>query len=162
MNRNKQEGGENTETENVAVCFPLFCCGGRHGGGGVFQSAGGNLPWGEPGDHHLVLRPLSNENFGRGHGMVQLLSASGRPLVDLLCLRRRAVRSILPAKKDTALDSRHDVRRVLFAATDEYHQFLTGDRTATPKDVLLDACGVALGCILTYVVVRKLRKKRTQ
>lgn len=50
----------------------------------------------------------------------------------------------------------------LFAATDEYHQFLTGDRTATPKDVLLDACGVALGCILTYVVVRKLRKKRTQ
>ena len=51
---------------------------------------------------------------------------------------------------------------VAFAATDEYHQFLTGDRTATPKDVLLDACGVALGCILTYVVVRKLRKKRTQ
>ena len=46
----------------------------------------------------------------------------------------------------------------LFAATDEYHQFLTG-RTATPKDVLLDACGVALGCILTYVC-SKAEKKR--
>lgn len=109
MNRNKQEGGENTETENVAVYLSLFCCCGRYGGGGVFQPARGNLPWGEPGDHHLVLRPLSNENFRRGHGMVQLLSTPGRPLVDLLCLRRRAVRPIFPAKEGTALDSRHDI-----------------------------------------------------
>jgi VanZ family protein len=37
---------------------------------------------------------------------------------------------------------------VLYAATDELHQTLVSGRHGTPVDVLIDAVGVSLGCLL--------------
>ena len=45
-----------------------------------------------------------------------------------------------------------------FAATDEFHQLFTG-RTAMVKDVVLDSCGVALGCVVACLAVRMARRK---
>ena len=46
----------------------------------------------------------------------------------------------------------------IFATTDEFHQLFTG-RTAMVKDVLLDSCGVALGCLVASLAVRMARRK---
>lgn len=46
-----------------------------------------------------------------------------------------------------------------FAATDEYHQLFSGGRTGKPTDVLLDACGLALGCGASYLLGRLWRKR---
>lgn len=46
----------------------------------------------------------------------------------------------------------------VFAATDEFHQLFTG-RTAMVKDVVLDSCGVALGCGVSYLLGRLWRKR---
>ena len=43
---------------------------------------------------------------------------------------------------------------VAFAVTDEYHQLFSGGRTGKPTDVLLDACGLALGCGASYLLSR--------
>lgn len=43
---------------------------------------------------------------------------------------------------------------VVFAATDEYHQLFSGGRTGKPTDVLLDACGLAIGCGASFLVRR--------
>ena len=48
---------------------------------------------------------------------------------------------------------------VVFAATDEYHQLFSGGRTGKPTDVILDACGLALGCGLSYLI-RRIYSKR--
>lgn len=48
---------------------------------------------------------------------------------------------------------------VAFAATDEYHQLFSGGRTGKPTDVLLDACGLALGCGASYLLGRLWRKR---
>lgn len=48
---------------------------------------------------------------------------------------------------------------VAFAATDEYHQLFSGGRTGKPTDVILDACGLALGCGLSYLI-RRIYSKR--
>ena len=48
---------------------------------------------------------------------------------------------------------------VAFAATDEYHQLFSGGRTGKPTDVLLDACGLALGCGASYLLSRLWRKR---
>lgn len=48
---------------------------------------------------------------------------------------------------------------VTFAATDEYHQLFSGGRTGKPTDVLLDACGLALGCGASYLLSRLWRKR---
>ena len=45
-----------------------------------------------------------------------------------------------------------------FAATDEFHQLFAG-RTAMVKDVVLDSCGVALGCLVASLAVRIARRK---
>ena len=50
---------------------------------------------------------------------------------------------------------------VVFAATDEYHQLFSGGRTGKPTDVLLDACGLAAGCGVAYLL-RWLWKRRQQ
>ena len=53
---------------------------------------------------------------------------------------------------------------VAFAASDEYHQLFTG-RSAMVRDVILDACGVAAGCIAACAgagLVRKRREMREQ
>lgn len=46
-----------------------------------------------------------------------------------------------------------------FAATDEYHQLFSSGRTGKPTDVLLDACGLALGCGASYLLGRLWRKR---
>lgn len=46
-----------------------------------------------------------------------------------------------------------------FAATDEYHHLFSGGRTGKPTDVLLDACGLALGCGASYLLGRLWRKR---
>lgn len=46
---------------------------------------------------------------------------------------------------------------VIFAATDEFHQNFTG-RTAMVKDVVLDSCGVAVGCFVAWQLFKKLGK----
>lgn len=48
---------------------------------------------------------------------------------------------------------------IAFAATDEYHQLFSGGRTGKPTDVLLDACGLALGCGASYLLSRLWRKR---
>lgn len=47
----------------------------------------------------------------------------------------------------------------VFAATDEFHQLFTG-RTAMVKDVVLDSCGVAAGCLVASILWRRGKKKR--
>ena len=47
----------------------------------------------------------------------------------------------------------------LFAATDEFHQSFTG-RTAMVEDVVLDSCGVAVGCLVSSFLWRRGKKKR--
>ena len=42
----------------------------------------------------------------------------------------------------------------VFAATDEFHQSFTG-RTAMVKDVVLDSCGVAVGCFVAWQLWKK-------
>lgn len=48
---------------------------------------------------------------------------------------------------------------IAFAATDEYHQLFSGGRTGKPTDVLLDTCGLALGCGASYLLSRLWRKR---
>lgn len=48
---------------------------------------------------------------------------------------------------------------VAFAATDEYHQLFSGGRIGKPTDVLLDTCGLALGCGASYLLSRLWRKR---
>ncbi|GAA3636722.1 VanZ family protein [Lactobacillus hamsteri] len=48
------------------------------------------------------------------------------------------------------------------AALDEYHQYLTGDRTPSIFDVMLDSCGALFAialCLLVNVIYQKLKKK---
>lgn len=47
----------------------------------------------------------------------------------------------------------------LFAATDEFHQSFTG-RTAMVKDVALDSCGIAAGCLVASLLRSCLKEKR--
>ncbi len=48
---------------------------------------------------------------------------------------------------------------VAFAASDEFHQSFTG-RTAMVRDVVLDSCGVAAGCLVASSLWRREKKKR--
>lgn len=47
----------------------------------------------------------------------------------------------------------------VFAASDELHQMFSDGRSASVKDVLLDTCGVAVGSILAWIAVWRIRKK---
>ena len=42
---------------------------------------------------------------------------------------------------------------IAFAAFDEYHQFLTGDRTPSVHDVILDASGALTAIILVMLIL---------
>ncbi|WP_164506849.1 VanZ family protein [Lapidilactobacillus bayanensis] len=46
-----------------------------------------------------------------------------------------------------------------YAATDEFHQLLTGDRTPMIQDVMLDSIGVLCGVILASIIVRILERR---
>lgn len=51
---------------------------------------------------------------------------------------------------------------IAFAAFDEYHQYLTGDRTPSVHDVMLDGAGALVGiviCIIILAIKNKLQKK---
>ncbi|MGQ5709232.1 VanZ family protein [Lactobacillus sp. PSON] len=51
---------------------------------------------------------------------------------------------------------------IAFAAFDEYHQYLTGDRTPSVHDVMLDGAGALTAIILCVVIIaikNKLQKK---
>ena len=48
-----------------------------------------------------------------------------------------------------------------FAASDELHQFYTGNRTASPGDVLLDSVGLAAGCAAAWFLRRCWEKRHT-
>ena len=51
---------------------------------------------------------------------------------------------------------------IALAAFDEYHQYLTGDRTPSVHDVMLDASGALCGIVLGIIVIfirKKLQKK---
>ena len=48
----------------------------------------------------------------------------------------------------------------LYAGTDEWHQFLGGDRTASIRDVCIDSAGVLFGCLLAaYLYIRCAKNK---
>lgn len=51
---------------------------------------------------------------------------------------------------------------VIFAATDEYHQLFAGGRSGKPGDVLLDSCGLALGCFISYFIKRLIEKRENE
>ncbi len=42
---------------------------------------------------------------------------------------------------------------IAFAAFDEYHQFLTGDRTPSVHDVILDSTGALTAIILVMIII---------
>ncbi len=43
----------------------------------------------------------------------------------------------------------------VYAATDEFHQLFIPGRTGTPKDVLIDSAGAAIGLALAWLVSRR-------
>jgi VanZ family protein len=49
---------------------------------------------------------------------------------------------------------------LLYAATDEFHQTFVSGRTGTPVDVLIDAIGVGLACLLVTRLYAR-RRRRT-
>lgn len=46
-----------------------------------------------------------------------------------------------------------------YAATDEFHQMLTGGRSPLFQDVMLDSCGALTACLL-IIIYRLIRKKK--
>ena len=49
-----------------------------------------------------------------------------------------------------------------YAATDEFHQLFVADRSGLASDVLIDACGAAIGSVLVTVTLRWLRARKTR
>ena len=51
----------------------------------------------------------------------------------------------------------------LYAASDEFHQMFTGERSPQVRDVCIDSSGAAVGCLLALVamvlIVRKFARK---
>ncbi len=48
----------------------------------------------------------------------------------------------------------------LYAVSDEIHQTYVPGRSGQISDVLLDSAGVALGCIIIFILYKLIRKKR--
>ncbi len=46
----------------------------------------------------------------------------------------------------------------IFAASDEFHQSFVASRTASPSDVLIDACGAAIGLIAYWFLAQRSRQ----
>lgn len=47
-----------------------------------------------------------------------------------------------------------------YAATDEFHQLLTGDRSPMIQDVMLDSIGALTGVVLAMIIFMLIQKKR--
>jgi len=50
---------------------------------------------------------------------------------------------------------------VAYAATDEWHQTAVAGRHGTPRDVVIDAVGIAIGALAVWLVQRRLARHRT-
>lgn len=50
----------------------------------------------------------------------------------------------------------------LYAVSDEIHQLYVPGRSGQISDVLLDSAGVALGCIILFILYRSITKKRAK
>ena len=48
---------------------------------------------------------------------------------------------------------------ILFACSDEYHQLYVSGRTGQIKDVIVDASGVIIALIITYIIEKKQKIK---
>ena len=49
---------------------------------------------------------------------------------------------------------------ILYAASDEFHQSFTADRTPLIQDVLIDSSGAILGACLFFILYKKFHKKK--
>lgn len=47
-----------------------------------------------------------------------------------------------------------------YAGIDEFHQMITGDRTPSFEDVMLDGIGALTGIIITMVILYFFRRKK--
>ncbi len=50
----------------------------------------------------------------------------------------------------------------VYAATDEFHQLFVAGRSGQVTDVLIDACGVGIGTLLFYAVLRKIQARKNR
>ncbi len=48
----------------------------------------------------------------------------------------------------------------LYAVSDEIHQLFVSGRSCQPSDILLDSAGVALGCLMVFILYKLITKKR--
>ena len=48
---------------------------------------------------------------------------------------------------------------ILYAASDEFHQSFTADRTPLVQDVVIDSCGAFVGACLFFILNKKFHKK---
>ena len=49
----------------------------------------------------------------------------------------------------------------IYACTDELHQYFVNGRTARILDIFVDTTGALLGCLLFYLIYKKITKKQT-
>ncbi len=49
---------------------------------------------------------------------------------------------------------------LIFASTDEYHQYLTGGRTPLVQDVMLDVVGATVGVLIASLVLNQVNRRR--
>jgi VanZ family protein len=70
----------------------------------------------------------------------------------------RAVASLLPTATPASVYGVAAALSLAYAASDEFHQTFVAGRSGRPVDVLIDAIGVVLACVLTQ---RYARRRRT-
>lgn len=51
---------------------------------------------------------------------------------------------------------------VLYAASDEFHQLFVPGRSGEMRDVIIDACGVAIGILLASFIMKLIQRKQTK
>lgn len=49
---------------------------------------------------------------------------------------------------------------MLYALSDEFHQTFTAGRSPSIRDVCIDTCGGAAGCMITWFIIHKKKKKQ--
>lgn len=54
------------------------------------------------------------------------------------------------------------VLSAMYACFDEFHQYLTGDRTPLVQDVILDSCGALCGILLSLLVTFLVLRRRNR
>lgn len=72
----------------------------------------------------------------------------------LAALLWRALRGSFQTTASKMLALAAFVIAATFAASDEFHQSFVASRTASPHDVMIDACGAAAGLMIYWLLVR--------